>query len=45
VFYSMLGHDAEAWDNPALAQMYFEALRWALRLVEGDATPSAPARH
>jgi len=40
VFYSILGHDAEAWDNPVLAQMYVEAIRWALRLVEGDATPS-----
>jgi hypothetical protein len=41
VFYSIFGHDAEAWDNPALAKMYFEAIRWALRLVDGDATPSS----
>ena len=40
VFYSILGHEAEDWDNPALSKMYFEAIRWALRLVEGDATPS-----
>jgi type 1 glutamine amidotransferase len=39
VFYSILGHDAEAWDNPVLQQMYFNAVRWALGLVEGDATP------
>jgi type 1 glutamine amidotransferase len=39
VFYSILGHEAEDWDNPALSTMYFEAIRWALRLVDGDATP------
>ena len=39
VFYSILGHEAEDWDNPALSKMYFEAIRWALRLVDGDATP------
>jgi type 1 glutamine amidotransferase len=44
VFYSILGHDAEAWDNPALQQMYFQAIRWALRLVDGDATPRPRVR-
>ena len=44
VFYSILGHEAEDWDNPALSRMYFEAIRWALRLVDGDATPSSTAR-
>jgi type 1 glutamine amidotransferase len=39
VFYSTLGHAAEAWDNPALQRMYLEALRWTLRQVDGDATP------
>jgi glucose dehydrogenase/type 1 glutamine amidotransferase len=39
VFYSTLGHTAEAWDNPLMSQMYFEAIKWALRLVDGDATP------
>ena len=39
VFYSILGHEAEDWDTPALNTMYFEAIRWALRLVDGDATP------
>jgi uncharacterized protein len=39
VFYSTLGHADEAWDNSALQQMYFNALRWALKLVDGDATP------
>ena len=44
VFYAILGHDAEDWDNPALSTMYFEAIRWALGLVEGDASPSGSRR-
>jgi uncharacterized protein len=39
VFYSILGHEAGDWDNPALNKMYFEAIRWALKLVDRDATP------
>ncbi|MEO8483033.1 MAG: ThuA domain-containing protein [Acidobacteriota bacterium] len=39
VFYSTLGHAAESWDNPVIQQMYFEALRWSMGLVDGDATP------
>lgn len=39
VFYSSLGHAAETWDNRDVAQMYFEAIKWALGLTEGDATP------
>jgi type 1 glutamine amidotransferase len=39
VFYSILGHDGDSWDNQVLQQMYFNAVRWALRLVDGDATP------
>lgn len=39
VFYSSLGHAASTWDNPDVSKMYFEALRWALGLVDGDATP------
>lgn len=34
VFYSILGHADEDWDNPLLQQMYFQALRWSLRLVD-----------
>ena len=36
VFYSTLGHDAELWDKRVRMQMYFQALRWALRLVGED---------
>ena len=39
VFYSALGHDASTWDNRDVAQMYFEAIKWALGMTEGDATP------
>jgi uncharacterized protein len=39
VFYSSLGHAAETWDNRDVAQMYFEAIKWAAGLTEGDATP------
>ena len=39
VFYSTLGHAAETWDDPVLQQMYFQAIRWALGLVPGDAAP------
>ncbi len=39
VFYSSLGHAAESWDNPLIQTMYFEAIKWALGLTAGDATP------
>ena len=39
VFYSTFGHRQEVWDRPDIQQMYFESIRWALRLVDGDATP------
>jgi uncharacterized protein len=39
VFYSSLGHAADTWDHRDVAQMYFEAIKWALGLTEGDATP------
>jgi type 1 glutamine amidotransferase len=39
VFYSTLGHSVEAWDTPLIQTMYHEAIRWAARLTEGDATP------
>jgi hypothetical protein len=32
VFYSTLGHPRELWDTPWLQTMYFEALKWALKL-------------
>jgi type 1 glutamine amidotransferase len=38
VFYSTLGHTEEAWDDPDIKKMYFEAIRWALGMTEGDTT-------
>jgi hypothetical protein len=34
VFYSTLGHTEEAWDDPDIRKMYFEAIRWALGMTE-----------
>ena len=39
VFYSALGHDAKTWDNPDVYRMYFEAIRWALKLTDAEVTP------
>jgi type 1 glutamine amidotransferase len=33
VFYSILGHDADDWDEPLLQQMYLQAIRWSLGLI------------
>jgi type 1 glutamine amidotransferase len=38
VFYSTLGHPVENWDRPDMQHMYFEAIRWALRLTDADIT-------
>jgi len=38
VFYSTLGHTEEAWKDPDITKMYFEAIRWALGLTEGSVT-------
>lgn len=39
VFYSILGHSAESWDSPVIQQMYFNALRWSMKMVDADLTP------
>ena len=31
-FWSTFGHDADTWDDPAIRTMYFEALRWVMKL-------------
>jgi len=36
VFYSTLGHTEESWDDPDILKMYFEAIKWTLRLTEGS---------
>jgi len=41
VFYSTLGHTQEAWSDPDIRKMYFEAIKWALGMTEGS-TASHP---
>ena len=41
VFYSTLGHTQEAWDDPEIRKMYFEAIKWTLGMTEGS-TASHP---
>src|ERR1051326_9136832 len=36
VFYSTLGHTTEAWTDPDILKMYFEAIKWALGMTEGS---------
>ncbi len=35
VFYSTLGHTREAWDDPDIQKMYFEAIKWVLGMTDG----------
>jgi type 1 glutamine amidotransferase len=42
-FWSTFGHTAETWDDPGVQKMYLEAIKWAMGLTSGDATPR-PAR-
>ncbi|MGA2135200.1 MAG: ThuA domain-containing protein [Bryobacteraceae bacterium] len=45
VFYSSLGHREDVWDRPDIQQMWLEAVKWAMGMTQGDATPRpAPAR-
>jgi len=39
VFYSTLGHVTENWDRKDVQTMYAEAIRWAMGMIPGDATP------
>ena len=39
VYYSALGHDPSTWDDRAVQEMYFEAIKWALKLSEADISP------
>jgi uncharacterized protein len=41
VFYSTLGHTEEAWEDPDIRKMYFEAIKWTLGMSEGG-TASHP---
>ena len=39
VFYSTFGHRPEVWDMPEVQKMYFEAIKWAMKLTDADITP------
>ena len=39
VFYSSLGHEEQVWDRPDIQQMWLEAVKWAMGMTQGDATP------
>ena len=39
VFYSTLGHMPDSWERPDVQKMWLEAIRWALGLIDADATP------
>ena len=39
VFWSTLGHREEVWDRPDIQRVYLEAVKWAMGITEGDATP------
>ena len=39
VFYSTFGHPEGSWDRPDVQKMYYEAIRWAMKLSRGDASP------
>jgi type 1 glutamine amidotransferase len=51
VYYSALGHDPSNWDERAVQEMYFEAIKWALKLTDADIVPKPftatdrPAKH
>jgi uncharacterized protein len=40
VFYSSLGHTEEAWSDPDIRRMYFEAIKWVLGMTEGSTSPN-----
>jgi uncharacterized protein len=43
VFYTSLGHREDVWENPLYQKHILEGIRWAVGLVEADATPQSTA--
>ncbi len=39
VFYSAFGHAPSTWDDPRIQEMYLDAIKWSMDLIDGDATP------
>jgi uncharacterized protein len=44
VFYSTLGHTHDAWDDPQIQKMWFEAIKWTLRYTDGVNTTPQPKK-
>ncbi|MGD0155846.1 MAG: ThuA domain-containing protein [Terracidiphilus sp.] len=46
VFYSSLGHTPESWKDPDIRTMYFEVIKWALGMTDGEVAthPMPPSR-
>jgi uncharacterized protein len=40
-FYTSLGHRKEVWKDPRFQEHLLGGLKWALKIADGDATPSA----
>jgi type 1 glutamine amidotransferase len=40
-FYTSLGHRKEVWKDPRYQEHLLGGLKWAMKLADGDATPSA----
>jgi type 1 glutamine amidotransferase len=43
VFYSSLGHENAVWDRKDIQQMWVEAVKWAMGMTQGVATPRPKA--
>jgi uncharacterized protein len=43
-FYTSLGHRKEVWKDPKYQEHLIGGLKWAMRELEGDATPSSKVR-
>jgi type 1 glutamine amidotransferase len=43
-FYTSLGHHKDVWRDPRFQDHLLGGMKWAVRLLPGDATPSAPVR-
>lgn len=39
VFFSSFGHTIESWDRPDIQKMWLEAVKWCMKLTDGNATP------
>lgn len=39
VFYSTFGHREDAWNRPDIQKMYLQAIKWAIGLIQTDASP------